>query len=155
MPKQIFVNLPVADVRRSTAFFTALGLAFNSHFTDENAGCLQLEDNIFVMLLPHDRFAKYTREDSVDSSAATEVALTLRVESREAVDALVGKALHSGGSAFNEAKEQDSTYSRSFQDPDRHLWEVVYMGEPQQLARADASLEREDADPVTGVPLIG
>lgn len=128
MPTQIFVNLPVKDLERSIDFFTALGYSFDKQFTDENAGCLVIdEDHIYAMLLTHEWFEKFTKKKIADSTTSTEAILTLSAESREAVDALVDKALASGGSASNEPDEQGFMYSRSFQDPDGHLWEILYL----------------------------
>lgn len=128
MSTQIFVNLPVKDLQRSIDFFTALGYSFDKQFTDENAGCLVIdEDHIYAMLLTHEWFEKFTKKKIADSTTSTEAILALSADSREAVDALVDKALASGGSASNEPDEQGFMYSRSFQDPDGHLWEIMYL----------------------------
>ncbi len=130
MPTLIFVNLPVRDLERSQAFFRALGYSFNDQYTDENAACLIIrEDAIFAMLLTHDWFSRYTKKPIVDASAGSEVILALSADSREAVDELVDKALANGGSASNETDDLGYMYTRSFQDPDGHLWEVLYMDE--------------------------
>ena len=147
MPTLIFVNLPVRDLERSTAFFRALGYSFNDQYTDENAACLIIrEDAIFAMLLTHEWFSRYTKKPIVDASAGTEVILALSADSREAVDELVDKALANGGSASNETDDLGYMYTRSFQDPDGHLWEVLYMDEAameqaiheQQFSTTDA-----------------
>lgn len=130
MPTLIFVNLPVRDLERSKAFFRALGYSFNDQYTDENAACLIIrEDAIFAMLLTHEWFSRYTKKPIVDASAGTEVILALSADSREAVDDLVDKALANGGSASNQTDDLGYMYTRSFQDPDGHLWEVLYMDE--------------------------
>lgn len=128
MSTQIFVNLPVKDLERSMDFFTALGYSFNKQFTDENAACLVIdEDHVYAMLLTHDAFRRFTKKEVADTSTSTEAIIALSAESRDAVDALVDKALASGGSASNEPDDEDFMYGRSFQDPDGHLWEVFYM----------------------------
>lgn len=128
MSTQIFVNLPVKNLQRSIDFFTALGYSFNSQFTDENAGCLVIdEDHIYAMLLTHEFFKKFTKKQVADATTSTEAILALSADSRDAVDELVDKALASGGSASNEPDDQGFMYVRSFQDPDGHLWEVLYM----------------------------
>ncbi|MCU1443063.1 MAG: glyoxalase [Cryobacterium sp.] len=146
MPTMIFVNLPVNDLQRSKDFFTALGYSFNEQFTDENAACLIIrEDAIFAMLLTRDFFSRFTKKPIADATSSTEAILALSADSREAVDALVDKALTNGGSPSNETDDQGYMYSRSFQDPDGHLWEVLYMDEAamqeamQQQASADAA----------------
>jgi uncharacterized protein len=128
MSTQIFVNLPVQDLQRSIDFFTALGYSFDPRFSDENATCLVIDEgHIYAMLLTHDFFKKFTKKQIADATASTEAILALSADSREAVDALVDKALTSGGSASNEPDDQGFMYSRSFQDPDGHLWEVLSM----------------------------
>ena len=128
MSTMIFVNLPVANLTRSMEFFTALGYTFNPQFTDENAACLVIEeDHIYAMLLTPEFFKRFTKKEIADSKRTTEAILALAVDSREAVDALVDKALAVGGSASNEPDDQGFMYGRSFQDPDGHLWEVLYM----------------------------
>ncbi|MWV42997.1 glyoxalase/bleomycin resistance/extradiol dioxygenase family protein [Paenibacillus sp. HJL G12] len=125
--KQIFVNLPVKDLKRSIAFFTALGFEFNDQFTDENAACLIIGDQIYAMLLVHDFFRSFTKKDISNAAATTEVITALAVESREQVDQIVHKALEAGGKVSNDPQDHGFMYTWSFQDPDDHLWEVFYM----------------------------
>jgi len=137
MSTQIFVNLPVKDLQRSIDFFDALGYPFDPQFTDENAACIVLdEDHVYAMLLTHEFFKKFTKKEVVDASTSTEAILALGVESREAVNKLVDKALASGGIASNEPDDQGFMYSRSFQDPDGHLWEVLHVDMAQVNASA-------------------
>jgi predicted lactoylglutathione lyase len=147
MSTLIFVNLPVANLERSKTFFRALGYSFNDQYTDENAACLIIrEDAIFAMLLTHEWFARYTKKPIVDAAAGTEVILALSADSRQAVDELVDKALANGGTASNDTDDLGYMYTRSFQDPDGHLWEVLYMDEAameqamneQQFSTTDA-----------------
>ncbi|HSP75568.1 MAG TPA: VOC family protein [Cryobacterium sp.] len=124
----IFVNLSVADLQRSTDFFRALGYSFDPRFTDENAACLVIDENhIYAMLMAPDMMRRFTRKQIVDAREGTEAILALSADSREAVDVLVDKALLSGGSMSNPPDDQGYMYSRSFQDPDGHLWEVLWM----------------------------
>jgi len=123
----IFVNLAVEDLDRSVDFFTKLGFSFNPQFTDEHATCMIVSDQAFVMLLVKSRFKDFTKKDLVDSTAQTEAILALSAESREQVDELADKALEAGGTAANEPMEMDFMYGRSFNDPDGHLWELVWM----------------------------
>ncbi|NCT70615.1 MAG: VOC family protein [Xanthomonadaceae bacterium] len=127
MTTQIFVNLPVRDLDRSKAFFTALGYANNPQFTDENAACIVISDTIYVMLLVEPFFQGFTRKTICDARTHTEAILCLSAESRAGVDALADKAIAAGGSETLEAKDYGFMYQRSFQDPDGHQWEVVHM----------------------------
>jgi predicted lactoylglutathione lyase len=124
---KIFVNLPVKDLRKSKEFFTALGYSFNPHFTDENAGCLVISDDIYAMLLVEPYFKTFTRKAIADATRSTEAILALSVESRAEVDELADKALAAGGQPANDPADHGFMYVRSFQDPDGHHWEVVYM----------------------------
>jgi len=137
MSTQIFVNLPVRDLQRSIDFFDALGYPFDPQFTDENAACIVLdEDHVYAMLLTHEFFRKFTKKEVADATTSTEAILALGVDSRQAVDKLVDKALASGGIASNEPDDQGFMYSRSFQDPDGHLWEVLHVDMAQVNASA-------------------
>lgn len=127
MTTQIFVNLPVRDLDRSKAFFTALGYANNPQFTDENAACIVISDTIYVMLLVEPFFQGFTRKTICDARTHTEAILCLSAESRAGVDALADKAIAAGGRETLEAKDYGFMYQRSFQDPDGHQWEIVHM----------------------------
>ncbi len=127
MGRMIFVNLPVSDLQRTVDFWSGLGFTFNPQFTDENATCMVISDHACVMLLTEKFFSGFTRKPVVDATAQTETILALSAESREEVDSLVEKALATGGAPSNEPQEEGFMYGRSFQDPDGHLWEVLYM----------------------------
>ena len=131
MTTQIFVNLPVRDLDRSKAFFTALGYANNPQFTDENAACLIINDNTSVMLLVESYFATFTKKPVADAKAVTETLLALSCDSRDAVDAFIAKALEAGGSEYAEPKDYGFMYQRGLADLDGHQWEVFYMDESQ------------------------
>lgn len=126
-PHKIFVNLPVKDLERSKAFFTSLGFQFNPQFTDEKAGCLVIGDDVFFMLLTETYFKTFIQKEIADASRSTETILALTCDSKAKVDELVDKALAAGGRPFNESKDLGFMYNRSFQDPDGHLWEFVWM----------------------------
>jgi predicted lactoylglutathione lyase len=125
--RKIFVNLPVADLERSVAFFDALGFTFDARFTDETATCMVVSDEAFVMLLQEDRFADFTKKHLADSTVQVEAIVALSAQSREEVDELAEKALAAGGSPASDPIDMDFMYSRSFDDPDGHQWEVVWM----------------------------
>ena len=127
MATQIFMNLPVRDLDRSVQFFTALGFKFNQDYTDENATCMVINDDAFVMLLVEKFFQTFTGKEIVDATSATEAIMAFSVDSREEVDQMVGKALAAGGSESQPVQDYGFMYSHSFQDPDGHLWEVMWM----------------------------
>jgi uncharacterized protein len=136
--RMIFVNLPVKDLDRSVDFFTKLGFSFDPRFTDETATQMIVSDHAFVMLLVENRFKDFTTKELTDATTHTEVITALSAESRQGVDELADKALEAGGSPANEPLEMgDFMYARSFQDPDGHLWEVVWM-DPAALEESPA-----------------
>ena len=126
MARKIFVNLPVSDLKKSVAFFTSLGFAFNAQFTDDNATMMIVNDDAFVMLLARPFFQTFTRR-AICGDSATEVMCALSCESRAEVDEIVKKALAAGGSAAMPAQDQGFMYGHSFYDLDGHHWEVVWM----------------------------
>lgn len=127
MHKQIFVNLPVRDLPRSMAFFSALGYQFEPQFTNESAACMIAGDNIFVMLLTEPMFQGFTPKQLCDAHRYTETLTCLACESRAQIDELVRKAVAAGGSIYNEPQDHGFMYSHGFQDPDGHIWELVHM----------------------------
>jgi predicted lactoylglutathione lyase len=127
MSKQVFINLPVADLPKSIAFFTGLGFSQNTQFSDNNGACITISDTIVLMLLTHARFRGFTPKDICDTSKAVEVLLTLSCESREEVDGLVAKAVAAGGSTYDKPEDYGFMYSHSFVDPDGHGWGLVHM----------------------------
>jgi uncharacterized protein len=127
MATSIFVNLPVKDLGKSVQFFTALGYSFNPKFTDETATCMIVSDTIFVMLLTEAKFRMFTPKQICDTANSTEVLVCLSADSREAVDALVGKAVAAGGATFSEPQDYGNMYGHGFQDLDGHLWEIMWM----------------------------
>ena len=127
MTTQIYVNLPVKDLDKSIAFFTHLGYTFNPQFTDQNATCMIVGESIFVMLLVEKFFQTFTPKQICDASKSTEVILCLSCDSREAVDALVRKAVAAGATTPNPPKDHGFMYGHGYQDLDGHLWELMYM----------------------------
>lgn len=138
MSQLIFVNLPVNDLETTKSFWNKLGYSFNPQFSDETAACLVISDTIYAMLLTRPRFKEFTKKEIVDASKSTEVILALSADSREKVDELADAALASGGSPANEPMEYGYMYGRSFQDPDHHQWEVVWMDVEAAAAAAEA-----------------
>ncbi|ARQ68041.1 VOC family protein [Streptomyces marincola] len=127
MSTKIFVNLPVKDLARSREFFTALGYSFNPDFSDDNAACLVISENILAMLLVEPFFKTFTEKRIVDAHTEGEVILALSADSREQVDELVDRALAAGGSPTGETQDHGFMYGRAFLDPDGHHWELTWM----------------------------
>jgi predicted lactoylglutathione lyase len=127
MAKQIFVNLPIKDLGRSVQFFKKLGFTFNPQFTDENATCMIISDDIFAMLLVEKFFSTFTSKQIADASENTEVIIAISAESRGKVDEMIANAVQAGGREPRPPQDYGWMYGRSFEDIDGHLWEVLYM----------------------------
>ncbi|WRZ90259.1 VOC family protein [Streptomyces sp. NBC_01007] len=125
--QMIFVNLPVSDVDTSKKFFTELGYTINPQFSTDDCACVVISDTIIAMLLSKQRYADFTKKQIADATRTSEVLLCLSAESREKVDELVDAAIAAGGSGTGEAQDQGFMYGRSFDDPDGHTWEVMWM----------------------------
>ena len=145
MPKLIFVNLPVTDLARSTAFYEAIGGEKNPRFSDETATCIILSETIHAMLLTHDKYRQFTSKPIADAHATSQVLICVSADSRDEVDKLVGRAASAAGRADPGAtQDYGFMYGRSFEDPDGHHWEVMWMDmEAAQQAMAPAA---ESAD---------
>ena len=127
MAKQIFVNLPVKDLNKTIEFFTKLGFKFNPQFTDENATCMIIGENIFAMLLVEKFFKSFIKKEICDAKKSTEVLLALHVDSRKEVDEMMTKAIKAGGKEPREPQDHGWMYGRSFEDINGHIWEVFHM----------------------------
>jgi hypothetical protein len=128
MSRMIFVNLPVADLQKSRAFVEALGAVNEPKFTDETAACMKLADNIFVMILTHEKFSQFTPRAIADAKAGSEVLLCLSADSREIVDSTIARGVAAGGTADPSPKQDYGVmYGRSLADPDGHIWEIMWM----------------------------
>lgn len=130
MIKQIIINVPVADLPRSMAFFRALGFSHNPQFTDDTAACIVISETISIMLLTHYKFREFTPKAICDTNKAVEVLLCLACESRQEVDDLVAKALAAGGTIHDKPEDFGFMYTHSFVDPDGHGWGVLHMSAP-------------------------
>lgn len=127
MPRMIFVNLPVADLDRSVAFYKAIGAEQNLQFTDETAAMMVFSDTIHVMLLTHDKFRQFTTKRIADSHESVQVLLALSCGDRAGVDEITEKALAAGGRETREKEDHGWMYGRAFEDPDGHIWEPMWM----------------------------
>jgi len=128
MAKMIFVNLPVSDLQHATAFYEAIGATKNPQFSDATASCMVFSETICAMLLTHDKFRQFTPKAISDARSTSEVLIALSAESRQAVDVMVEGAVTAGGAA-DPGPRQDFgfMYGRSFEDPDGHIWETMWM----------------------------
>ena len=126
MPK-FFLSLPVADIKRSTAFFKSLGFAFNPAFTSDNSACLAISDTTSVMLAPRERFADLTKLELADPRKTVTGLVSLWFDTRAEVDALVEAALKAGGTEAHPAEDEGFMYQRAIYDLDGHGWGISWM----------------------------
>lgn len=128
MTKKIFISLPVHDLTRSMAFYSAIGAVNNPQFSDSTSACMVFSDAIFVMLLTHDKWSTFTKRPIADARRQSEVMLAISCDGRQAVDAIIEAAgAHGGKADINPKQDLGFLYNRSFEDADGHLWEAVFM----------------------------
>lgn len=127
MTRMIFINLPVADLKASISFYTALGFTNNPQFTDDTAACMVWSDTINVMLLTHDKWRTFTTRP-IPPATSSEVMLAISCTSRDDVDAMNKAASENGGTAdINPKQDLGFMYNRDLADPDGHIWEAMWM----------------------------
>lgn len=140
MTKMIFVNLPVADLPRAVTFYEAIGATRNPQFSDDTGACMVLSDTIHVMVLTHEKFAQFTPKRIADAHATSEVLICISADNRAGVDDMTERALAAGGREPREPQDHGFMYARSFEDPDGHIWEPMFMDmEAAQTAMAPES----------------
>lgn len=127
MSRQLFVNLPIADLKRTVVFFTELGFTFNPKFTDETTTCMIVGEGAFVMLMEQPRYREFSPKEITDTATHSEAIFSISAESREDVDRLAEIALANGGKPFRDPQDMGFMYYRTFQDLDGHQWEVIWM----------------------------
>jgi predicted lactoylglutathione lyase len=126
MLTSIFVNLPVANLKKSVEFFTKLGFTFNAQFTDETSTCMIVNETVYVMLLEHDKFAGFI-DKPIAPSTSTEAIFAFACENADEVRELSEKAFAAGGRRVNDPQDMGFMFSWGFEDLDGHLWELFYM----------------------------
>lgn len=129
MKTSIFVNLGTKDLEKSKKFFTDLGFSINPQFTDNNAACVVISDNIFTMILTEEFFRQFTSKDIIDAHKGTETTTCLSLESKAKVDEFANKALELGATEniVPDMGQGEAMYSRSINDLDGHIWEFLWM----------------------------
>jgi predicted lactoylglutathione lyase len=127
--RKIFVNLPVKDLDRSITFFKALGFTLNAQFTDETAASMVISESIYATLVTYEKFNEFSNKLIADAAKTTEVVTCLSAESREEVNKMADSALKAGAQKLLEPQDYGFMYLRSFQDPDGHIWEIMWMDE--------------------------
>jgi uncharacterized protein len=127
MSRMLFLNLPVSDLPASREFFGGLGFSFDERFCDDQAACMVVSDQAFVMLLQRDRFADFVTKPVADAKEATALTVAVSADDREAVDAFADDALAAGATPCKDPQDYGFMYQRSFHDLDGHLWEVMWM----------------------------
>lgn len=127
MAKKIFINLPIADLKKSMDFYSQLGFTNNPAFTDETAACMVLSEEIYVMLLTKEKFKQFVVKPIANTSENVAVINALSVDSNKEVNTIADAAIKAGGKETLEPKDYGFMQQRSFSDIDGHHWEVLYM----------------------------
>ena len=127
MARQIFVNLPIRDMKRSRDFFSALGFTFNPQFSNDQGACMVISEGIHAMLLVEPFFRSFIDTEISDARKVTEVLTCISCESRAEVDDLVKKAVAAGGRAHRQPQDHGFMYGHGFVDPDGHIWELSFI----------------------------
>ena len=127
MPKQIFINFAVKDLQKSMDFYTAVGFTNNPQFSDDNGKCMVWSDNIFVMLLTHEKFATFATKPIADTKSNLAGLFSLSVDSIGEVNNIVTNGLKAGGTEPSEMKDYGFMQQRTIEDFDGHTWEIFYM----------------------------
>lgn len=128
MSTKIFVNLPVKDLARSIDFFLRAGFTFDKGFTDDNAACLVISDDIYAMLLVEPYFSSFTNKTIADTATSVEAIVALGLDSRQDVDRMADAAVAAGAEPATRTQEESPMYTRSFYDLDGHHWELFWLG---------------------------
>lgn len=126
-PRMIFVNLPVADLARSKAFYEALGFTNEPRFSDDTGAAMMWSDTIVVMILTHAKWKAFT-DRPIPPATSSEVSLALALDSKDAVDAMIeAGAAHGGTADINPVQDHGFMYGRDLLDPDGHVWGPFWM----------------------------
>lgn len=127
MAKQIFINLAVKDLQKSMDFYTALGFTNNPQFSDDAGKCMVWSENIFVMLLTHEKFSSFATKPLADTKSNLAGLFSLSVDSVDEVNNIMTKGLKAGGIEPSEFKDYGFMQQRTIEDLDGHTWEIFYM----------------------------
>ena len=125
--KQVFINLAVKDLQKSLDFYTALGFSNNPQFSDDTAKCMVWSENIFVMIMTHDKFASFATKPIADTKSNLAGLFSLSLDSIDEVNNLMAKGLKAGGVEPNEMRDYGFMQQRTIEDFDGHTWEVFFM----------------------------
>lgn len=127
MSKQIFLNLAVSDLQKSADFYTAIGFTVNPQFSDDTAKCMVWSENIYVMLLNHEKFQSFTQKPIADTKNQIAGLFSLSLGSNQEVDSAMELGLKAGGIEPNEPRNYGFMYQRTLEDFDGHTWEIFFM----------------------------
>lgn len=127
MGKQIFINLAVKDLQKSMAFYTALGFTNNPQFSDDSGKCMVWCENIFVMILTHEKFSLFATKPIADTKTHVAGLFSLLLDSLDEVNTMMENGLTAGGIEPSEMKDYGFMQQRTIEDFDGHTWEIFYM----------------------------
>ena len=146
MATSIFISIPTSDLERAKTFYAGLGWHINALFTDENAACVVIDENLYLMVLTREFFATFTTKSIVDPHTAAQVQIAVSQDSRAAVDAILEKALGVGGTEHGEVQDYPFMYSRDFEDPDGNVLSALWMDPVAAEQGPDAFMAQQKTD---------
>jgi uncharacterized protein len=127
MTTKMFVNLPVKDLKKTIAFYKALGFTFNPQFSDDTGACMVISEHNYAMLLTHEKFKSFATKPIPDAHKTTGVMVALALDSKQAVDDMAAKAVNAGGKEPKPKADYGFMFQRTIEDPDGHTWEPFWM----------------------------
>ncbi|GAA1807145.1 glyoxalase [Agromyces neolithicus] len=145
MTTSIFVNITTTDLERAKAFYSALGYSINPQFTDENAACVVLDENVYFMVLTREYFSTFSDKQVIDPKTQAQVSIALTRDSREGVDEIVAKGLAAGGTEPRPVQDLGFMYSRDLDDPDGNNLSFLFMEPAAAEMGPDAYLAEQGA----------
>jgi uncharacterized protein len=127
MPKQIFINLAVKDLQKSMDFYTALGFSNNQQFSEDTGKCMVWSENIFVMIMTHEKFSTFATKPIADTKSNLAGLFSLSVDSVDEVNSILSRGLDAGGKEPAEMRDYGFMQQRTIEDFDGHTWEIFFM----------------------------
>lgn len=127
MTKQIFINLVVSDLEKSTKLYTAMGFVNNPQFSDETAKCMVWSENIFLMIMTAEKFNTFATKPLADTKSTLAALYSISVESVDVMNSIMTEGLNAGGTEPHEMRDYGFMQQRSIEDFDGHTWEIFFM----------------------------
>ena len=127
MKSQVFINLPVSDLEKSTQLYKAMGFSLNLDFSNDSARCLVFSDTIYLMIMTKERFASFATKPLADTKNGLAGIFALSLENVAKVNEIADSAIIAGGIEPKPLQDHGFMQLRTIEDFDGHTWELFYM----------------------------